>query len=144
MAHKSVLQVLLAHAHAVEQHSRTSIVAPELRGILRETIAVTETDIDRDLLNQALDAAFEPRAAASNRIVAQAASAVTRSVGRLDMRAVADRHPLPALAPETTVQQVAGVAPRVDRLRGDIGMQVIGELFHRSELGRGLPQRRSR
>ena len=131
MAPKSVLQVLLGHAHAIEQHSRASIVTPELRGVLRETIAATETDIDRGLLNQALDAAFEPRAGGS-RVVAQAASAVTRSVGRLDLRAVADRHPLKALAPETTVQQLAGVAPRVDRLRGELGLQVVGELFHRS------------
>jgi hypothetical protein len=131
MPHKSVLQVLLGHAHAIEQHSRASIVTPELRGMLRETIAATETDVDRRLLNDALDAAFEPRAGGS-RAVADAASAVTKSVGRLDLRAVADRHPLKALAPETTVQQLGGVAPSVNRLRGELGLQIIGELFHRT------------
>jgi hypothetical protein len=134
MPHKSVLQLLLAHAHAIEQHSRASIVAPELRGLLREAIAATETDVDRGLLDAALDAAFEPRQG-SDRVVAQAAHAVTRSVGRLDLRAVADRHPLKALAPDTTVQQVGGVAPRVERLRGDIGLQIAGELFHRIDWG---------
>lgn len=134
MPHKSVLQVLLAHAHAVEQHSRTSIVPPELRGVLRETLQATETEIDRGLLNQALDVAFEPRSG-GNRVVAQAARAVTKSVGRIDLRGVSDRYPLKALAPETTVQQVGGIAPRLDRLRGDIGLQIIGELFHRTNWG---------
>src|SRR5512144_3027648 len=132
MPPKSVLQVLLAHACALEQHSRASIVAPEMRGVLREAIASTETEIDRGLLNGALDAAFEPRAG-NDRVVAQAAHAVTRSVGRLDLRGIADRHPLKALAPETTVQQVGGVAPRVDRLRGVAALQIAGELFHRTQ-----------
>jgi hypothetical protein len=134
MPHKSVLQVLLAHAHAIEQHSRTSIVAPEMRGVLREAIAATETNIDRGLINAALDAAFEPRAG-GDRVVAEGAHAVMRSVGRLDLRALADRHPLKALAPDTTVQQVGGVMPRVDRLSGNIGLQIAGELFHRTNWG---------
>jgi hypothetical protein len=132
MVHKSVLQVLLAHADAVERHARASIAAPEMQGILRETVESARADVSRDLLLQALDAAFEPRRA-DNQLAPEAASQVTRSVGRLDLRAVADRHPLPSLAPATTVQQIAGVVPQSDRLRGNIGLQMVGELFHRTD-----------
>jgi hypothetical protein len=131
MAPKSVLQVLLAHAHAVEERSRAAIAGPDMRGILRESVASAHADIDRVLVMQALDSVFEPRAGDA-RLVAQAASVVTRSVGRLDLRAVADRHPLPALAPATTIQQIAGENPRLDRLPGNVGLQIVGELFHRT------------
>ena len=47
----------------------------------------------------ALDATLEGRDV-DDRMVAEAASDVTRAVGRLDQRAIADRNPIPALAPD--------------------------------------------
>lgn len=130
MPAKSVLQVLLAHAHALEEHSRATVVSPEFHGVLRSAITETETDIDRDLLNQALDAALNQRWDGS-RIIAHVADAITDSVGRLDPRAVADRHPLRAMAPDTVVQQLAGEQPQAGRLRGELALQVAAELFYR-------------
>jgi hypothetical protein len=102
-----------------------------MHGILREAIVSNEADLDRDLLVRALDAVLEGQAFDDD-IVTKAAEHVTDRVGRLNTRVIADRHPIPAIAPATTVQQVAGVEPRVDRLRGTVGMQVVGEIFQRS------------
>lgn len=128
---KSLLQVLLAHASAIEQYSRASVAAPEMKGLLRETVAQAHAEIDRDLVARALDAAFEPHVRDA-RLVTEAASAITRSVGRLDLRAVADRHPVASLAPPTTLQKIAGETPIAARLQGNIGLQIVGELLHRT------------
>jgi hypothetical protein len=130
MEHRSVLQVLLAHADAVERHQRATAAPANMRDLLREAITTTRAEVDRDLLVSALDTALE--GGFDNAVVTKAAEHVTTRVGRLDRRMIADRHPFPAIAPVTTVQQVAGTVPRVDRLRGDVGLQVVGEIFHRS------------
>jgi hypothetical protein len=130
MRPKSVLQVLLAHAAAVEEHARDSVAAPNTQGLLRETIAA-RADIDRDLVFTALESVLGP-ARTDDRLVAQAAEHVTKQVGRLDLRVVADRHPFAALAPATTLQQLAGTTPESSRLTGDLGLQLVGEVFHRS------------
>jgi hypothetical protein len=131
MRHQSVLQVLLAHADAVDRHARETVATPEMHGILREAIVSNQANLDRGLLARALDAVLGGEAFGDD-VVAKAAEHVTARVGRLNTRVIADRHPIPAIAPETTVQQVAGMEPRVDRLRGTVGMQVVGEIFHRS------------
>jgi hypothetical protein len=128
---KSVLQVLLAHAAAVEAHARDSVVARDTHGLLRETIA-GRADIDQQLVSDALEAALAPERRDAG-LVAKAAEHVTRTAGRLDLRMVADRHPLAALAPPTILQQVAGETPQSARLAGNVGLQVLGELFHRSQ-----------
>ena len=132
MTHRSVLQVLLAHADAVERHARSSVATPEMQGTLREVVGAAEANVDRDLLIQALDTVFTPGAAGHDDVVGRAADHVVENVGRLDSRIVADRHPISALAPQTIVQQVAGVEPSLDWLRGAIGLQVVGEVFQRS------------
>lgn len=134
MRHESVLQVLLAHAASMEAHARGAVVAPEARGVLQEAIGATEADFDRELVRRALDAAFETPGA-DDGLLAKAAEEVTARVGRLDARALADRHPLAALAPATLAQQAAGAVPAFDRLRGPLGLQLAGELFHRSAWG---------
>lgn len=131
MQHRSVLQVLLAHAHAVDRHAREAVAAPGMHGLLREAVVSNEVDLDRDLLVRALDVVLAGEAAGDD-VVGRAAEHVTERVGRLNSRVIADRHPIPSIAPETTVQQVAGVEPRVERLNGAVGMQVVGELFRRS------------
>lgn len=131
MQHRSVLQVLLAHADAVDRHMRETVAPPEMHGVLREAVVSNQIDLDRDLLVRALDSVLRDETVGDD-VVVRAAEHVTERVGRLDTRVIADRHPIPAIAPETTVQQVAGVEPRVDRLSGTVGMQVVGELFHRS------------
>lgn len=128
---KSLLQVLLAHASAIEQYSRASVAAPEMKGLLRETVAQAHAEIDRDLVVRALDAAFQPHARDA-RLVTEAASTITRIVGRLDLRTIADRHPVASLAPQTTLQKIAGDTPIAARLQGNIGLQVVGELLHRT------------
>ena len=45
---------------------------------------------------------------------------------------------MPALAPPTVVQQIAGVEPRFDRLPAARGMRVVGELFRARPAG-GVP-----
>ena len=66
-------------------------------------------------------------------IVGEAAEQVNRAVGRLDRNALADRHPIPALRPATTLQQIAGVEPQFGVLRrGSIGLQLVGEIFQRA------------
>ncbi len=131
MAHQSVLQVLLAHAHAVEQYTRDAIAPPDMRGVLRAAIDNAQANVDRDLVVRALDSAFTPDAG-GDELIARAADALTASVGRLDNRQVADRHPIPALAPPTLVQKIAGLEPQLDQLRRPIGLQLIGEVLYRS------------
>ena len=130
MAHRSVMQVLLAHAVEVERHDREVLAPPELDGLLREAVGGAHVEVDRDLVLGALDAvrgeAFDAE------IVTAAAAHLTARVGRLDTRTVADRHPIPALAPATTLQQIAGEEPSLERLRTTVGMQLVGEIFHRS------------
>ena len=131
MIHKSVLQVLLAHADAVERHSRASVAAPESQGVLREVLAGNQVDLDRNLVQSAFEAAFAP-APGSSDLIAKAAEHLSAKVGRLDPRMVADRNPIAALAPVTMLSQVAGATPQLDRLGGNVGLQVIGEIFQRS------------
>lgn len=131
MPHKSVLQVLLAHADAVDRHARTSVATPDMRGVLREALATADVGANRDLIAAALETSWSADRI-DTRLVEEAAQHVTEVAGRLDRRALADRHPLPALAPATVVQQVAGVEPTVTRLKGEAGLQVFGELFHRT------------
>ena len=131
MRHQSVLQVLIAHADAVDRHARATVAPPEMHGILREAIASNQAELDGDLLLRALDVVLLDEAFGDD-VVAAAAEHVHERVGRLDKRVIADWYPIPALAPGTTVQQVAGMEPRVDRLRGAVGMQAVGEIFHRS------------
>lgn len=129
MPHRSVLQVLLAHAAEVERHHRGSLAPPEMHGRLREATDGAHADFDRGLVFGALDAVFEAQAF-DDPIVAEAAEHLTERLGRLDMHALADRHPIPALAPATIIEQVAGREPSFDRLRSDLGIQLIGEIFH--------------
>ncbi|MEO5819721.1 MAG: hypothetical protein ABIT71_04395, partial [Vicinamibacteraceae bacterium] len=131
MRHQSVLQVLLAHADAVDRHARDTAAPVEMHGVLREAIVNTRTEVDRELLVRALDSVLE-REAIDEAVVTKAAAHVAEQVGRLDTRVVADRFPFPSLAPGTTVQQVAGSQPSLARLSGTIGMQVVGEVFHRA------------
>lgn len=131
MRGKSVLQVLLAHAAAVAEHERDSIAAPEARALLRDTI-VEHANIDRELVATALESALGPERT-DDQLVAKAAEHVTKTVGRLDLRMVADRHPIASLAPPTTLQQLAGTTPQRSRLTGNLGLQLVGEVFHRSQ-----------
>lgn len=131
MAHRSVLQVLLAHAAEVERHNRETLAPRELHGLLREAIDGARVEVDRGLMLNALDAVLEGQAF-DDPIVGEAADHVAERIGRLDRRIVADRNPIPALAPPTTIQQIAGEQPRVQALRTTIGMQLVGEIFHGS------------
>lgn len=131
MRPKSVLQVLLAHAAAVAEHARDSVAASDARAVLRETIA-ERADINQELVVTALESALGPERT-DDQLVAKAAEHVTKTVGRLDLRMVADRHPIASLAPPTTLQQVAGATPQRGRLTGNLGLQLVGEVFHRSQ-----------
>lgn len=131
MRPKSVLQVLLAHAAAVEEHARDSVAAPDTRAFLREAIAA-RTDVNQELVIAALESTLGPERT-DDGLVAKAAEHVTKQVGRLDLRMVADRHPFAALAPATTLQQLAGTTPERSRLTGNLGLQLVGEVFHRSK-----------
>jgi hypothetical protein len=128
MAPASVLQVLLAHAAEVERDDRGRLVSPEHSPLVREAINGMQVEADRGLLAGAFDAIQAQ--SFDDRQVAAAAAAVTKQVGRLDKRAVADRHPIPALAPATMLERVAGEEPSVGGLRSTVGTQLIGEIFH--------------
>jgi hypothetical protein len=134
MPHRSVLQVLLAHADAVQRHVQSTFAPPEMAGLLRSAVSESRVELDRDLVMPALDAVLE-QGVLDHPIVAHAEAHLTERVGRLDTRKVADRHPIPALAPLTLVQQVAGEAPSLDVLRGESGLQVVGELFRGARWG---------
>jgi hypothetical protein len=125
MPHKSVLQVLLAHADAVERHARASVAPPDIHGVLREAIAANPR-LDRALVTQALDTSTNQRV--NDRRVAAAAQEVTAAVGRLDLRMVADREPIAAFAAPTVSQQIG-------QLEGNLSLQVVGELLHRAAWG---------
>ncbi len=128
---QSVLQVLLGHAAVVERHARDREVDPGSFGLLREVVASSEADVDRQLLGGALEAV--QGGAFDDGSIIDAAEQVARSVGRLDRNALADRHPIPALRPATTLQQIAGVQPRFGVLRrSPIGLQLVGEVFQRA------------
>lgn len=129
--HRSVLQVLLAHAAELERHNRETLVPPEMHGVLKEAVDATRVEVDRGLVQAALDVVLEARAF-DDPIVAEAADHIGERVGRLDKRAVADRNLFPALAPETTIQQIAGVQPEFARLRTEVGMRLVGEVFQAS------------
>jgi hypothetical protein len=126
--HRSVLQVLLAHADEVSRHAVESIAPREaLDGIFREAISATRTDVEPELVTGALEAV---RAGAfDDGLVADAAGHIADRLGPFDARILADRHPIPALAPPTVVQQIAGEQPRLEALRGQTGMRLVGELF---------------
>ena len=127
---RSVLQVLLAHAREVEQHNRESLASPEHHSKLRDVVEATHIEINRDRMYGALDATLEG-GDVDNRMFAKAASELTKAVGRLDKRPIADRNPIPALAPETTLQQLAGAEPSNAYLqRTNVGLQLVGEIFH--------------
>ena len=131
MQPKSVLQVLLAHADAVDRHARETLAPPAMHGLLREAVASTHAEVDRELLVRALDTVLE-RGPVDDGVVDKAAEHVAARIGRLDTRAVADRYPFASIAPATAVQQVAGVEPRLDQLNGVAGMQLVGEIFQGS------------
>lgn len=135
--HQSVLQVLLAHAYEADRHARESVASADTHAVLREAIISNTAGIDRDLLGRAFDAVsahgFDAaRVGAVHSVVGEAARHVAAAVGALDLRALADRNPLPAIAPSTLIQQVGGVEVRRDRLSGVAGMQLVGELFRRT------------
>jgi hypothetical protein len=125
---ESVLQVLLEHAIEVERHSRSKLFDPAHAGLVREAIDATRVEVDRGLLSGAFQA-VQQNAFADRRVQA-AAVEVTKRVGRLDTQTLSDRHPIPALAPPTTLQQVAGDEPVAARLSSTLGLQLIGEIFH--------------
>ncbi len=123
-----MLQVLLAHADAINRHDLDRLASPEaLDGTLRAAVAETRTDVDRDLVAEGLRAV--QAGAYDDGLVVEAARHIDERVGVLDARTLADRHPIAALAPPTAVQQLAGVDPRVDRLTGTSGMKVVGAIF---------------
>jgi hypothetical protein len=126
----SVLQVLLEHAVEVERHNRSQVFDPAHAGLVREAIASTQVEVDRPLLAKAFDAVQQ--GAFGDRVVEAAANEVTKSVGRLDLQMLSDRHPVPALAPATMLQKVAGTEPVAARLSSSVGVQLIGEIFHTS------------
>ncbi len=128
-AAKSVLQVLLAHAREVEADARGKVVPPDFLDITREAVASSRVEVDRQLVIGALGAVLEGRAF-DDPVVAEAAQQVDRAVGRLDLGTVAARIPVPALAPASTIQQIAGTEPRFGLLTGSLGMQLVGEVFH--------------
>jgi hypothetical protein len=137
MTHHSVLQVLLAHAFAVDRYASDSVATSEMRGILREAVASNTAGVDRDLVTRAFDAVSEHGAAggpgsAAQALIADATAHVATSVGHLDHRVLADRYPLPAIAPPTIAQRVGGTEIRLERLTGVAGMQLVGEFFRRS------------
>ena len=134
---QSVLQVLLGHASAADEHARDAVVSVATHGMLRQAIMVNSAGVDRDLVARAFDAvsAHGPDAAnagAAHSIVHEAALHVEAMVGTLDLRALADRNPLTATAEPTLVQQVGGTEAQPDRLGGADGMQLVGELFRRT------------
>ena len=130
-AAQSVLQVLLAHADAISRESIGRIAPPELiGGPLRAAVLETTTDIDRDLVVQGLDAV--QAGVFDDGLVIDAERQIGERVGVLDQRLVAARQPLPALAPPTVVQQVAGLEPSIGVLVGSTGIKVVGALFRAS------------
>jgi hypothetical protein len=130
---KSVLQVLLRHAAAVEQHLRDSTVPASGHGMLSNAIERQE-GIEKQLVSAAVDSALAGDFRARNdALIAKAAAHVTTAVGRLDLRMVADRHPVASIAPPTVLQQLAGDIPKQSRLTGNLAMQVVGELLHRTQ-----------
>jgi hypothetical protein len=130
MRPKSVLQVLLAHAAAVEQHARAEVAAPDTQGLLHEAV-LARADVDHELITAALASALGPDRT-DDALVAKAADHLAARAGRLDLRVVADRHPLPALAPATILQRLAGETPQPNRLAGALGVQLVGEIFQRN------------
>jgi hypothetical protein len=130
MAPQSVLQVLLAHAAEVDRHARESVASAEMHDLLRQAIASNTVGVDRQLLTRAFDAVVERVALQS--IGADASAHLAARVGQLDVRVLADRHPVPAIAPATMAQQVAGSEIRFERLIGPIGIQLVGEMFRRA------------
>jgi hypothetical protein len=124
----SVLQVLLEHAIEVERHEREKLFDPAHAGLIREAVDATRVQLDRGLVAGAFEA-VQAKAFDDRRVQAAAVS-ITKAVGRLDARVLADRHPIPVLAPATTLQQVVGDAPISTRLAGEMGLQFIGEIFH--------------
>jgi hypothetical protein len=132
MTPKSVLQVLLTHADAVERHSRASVAPGDAAGALRQVLEGAQ-NVDRDLAARGIDAALNQRV--GDPVIAAAAKAVTSAAGRLDLRATADLEPIPAHAQPTLAQQIAGPALDAGRLNGPVGLQLIGELLHRADWG---------
>ncbi len=128
-AAKSVLQVLLAHAREVEADTRGRLVPREFISMVREAVASTPLEVDRELVIGAMDTVLEG-GAFDDPVVAEAAQRVDEVVGRLDLGLVAARTPVPAFAPASTLQQIAGTEPRLGMLTGTVGMQLVGEVLH--------------
>lgn len=128
---QSVLQVLLAHAAAVQRHNRAVKAPIEMYETFRAVISESRVDFDRDMVAQALDVVLQHREV-SDPIAEHAAAHIAERVGRLDARIVADRNPIHALAPHTTIQQIAGQQPKLSLLTGRLGMQSIGEIFQQA------------
>lgn len=129
MAPQSVLQVLLDHAAAVERHEREQRAPTAMHGLLREAVAGNDAGVDPQLAGRALDLALGPGRAAEPQ-VAEAAGHVAATVGRLEKASLADRFPIPALAPASTVERLAGPEPQLAQMQGRPGMQLVGEIFH--------------
>lgn len=127
---KSVLQVLLAHAYELAEDARNNVLHPDYLGPLFGAVDGATVDIDRNVVTAALDAVAN--GAYDDGAVVEAGRHLDRAVGRLDLGAVRARNPAPALAPQPLIQQVAGIEPRTELLRNEIGMQLVGEVFHQS------------
>ena len=136
----SVLQVLLAHAHAIERYHRDSIVAPGGLGQLVDAIPFERLNIDRRLVREAAEAV--DAAAFDRSVVAEAADRVIEAAGRLDGRFVADLRPIPGVAAGTLVEQIGGREPNAAALGERLGAQIVGEAFqaakHRAAFLAGL------
>lgn len=130
-APQSVLQVLLAHADAISRESVDRVANRQLiDGPLRAAVLETATEIDRDLVIQGLEAV--QGGAFDDGVIQEAERQIGERVGVLDERLIAARQPLPALAPSTVLQQVAGLEPSTAVLVGGTGMKVVGALFRAS------------
>ena len=81
--------------------------------LLREAVAATRVDVDRDLLVRALDTRARARPRSTTASSQRRPSTSPTRVGGSTRASSPIAIPLPALAPATTVQQVAGVEPRV-------------------------------
>lgn len=127
---KSVLQVLLAHAHELAEDAKNTVLHPEFVAPLFGAVDGATVDIDRNVVMAALDAVAN--GAFDDGSVVEAGRHLDRAVGRLDLGAVRARNPVPAFAPAALIQQVAGIEPRTELLRNELGMQLVGEVFHQS------------
>ena len=134
---ESVLQVLLAHAHAVERHTaRDSVAARRCTSVLREAVAAKRGSASTATWcrRRSTAVASEPRRSATD-VVAEAAKHVTAEVGRLDSRVAGRPPPVPgARAGDEGRSRSPATEAALDRLHRD-GRHAAGR--------RGLPRRRA-